>query len=202
MTLEGGEGSGKTTQALLLQESLQRVGVTAIVTREPGGTPGGEDIRRMLVAGQAGQWQPITEVLLYLAARSENLALNIGPTLRRGVWVICDRFTDSTVAYQGAAMGVGIERVEQLAAVALDGFLPDLTLVLDVDVISGLAREDSASGEDRYGGMGQTFHGAVREAFREITERDSERCRLIDANGDIALVRELIWAAVAQKFGL
>ena len=202
LTLEGGEGSGKTTQALLLQESLARAGVTAVITREPGGTPGAEDIRRMLVAGEAGRWQPLTEALLYFAARSENLKLNIGPMLNQGVWVICDRFTDSTVAYQGAAMGVGMERVHQLAALVLDGLAPDLTLVLDVDVSAGLAREDNANGEDRYADMGTTFHQTVRKAFLEITACESERCRLIDASGGIEFVRDLIWTAVAQKFGL
>lgn len=202
LTLEGGEGSGKTTHAHLLRESLERAGIEAIVTREPGGTPRAEDIRSLLVSGEPGRWQPLTEALLHFAARAEHVALSIRPALERGVWVICDRFADSTMAYQGVAMGVGREKVEALAAAVLEDFAPDLTLVLDVPEAEGLAREDRNGGEDRYGQMGPEFHAKVREAFRDIAGREPGRCVLVDSSESIEEVRDLIWAAVARKFGL
>jgi len=202
LTLEGGEGSGKTTQAQLLRESLENAGVDAIVTREPGGTARAEDIRNLLVSGETGRWEPVSEALLHFAARAEHVALRIRPELERGVWVISDRFSDSTVAYQGVAMGVGWERVEALAATVLGEFAPDLTLVLDVTEARGLAREKRGDGEDRYSNMGPEFHKKVREAFRDIAERQPDRCKVINAAGSIDEVRDLIWAAVEEMFEL
>ena len=202
LTLEGGEGSGKTTQAQLLRESLENAGVDLIVTREPGGTARAEDIRNLLVSGETGRWQPVSEALLHFAARAEHVALRIRPALERGVWVISDRFSDSTMAYQGVAMDVGWERVEALSAAVLGEFAPDLTLVLDVAETQGLARENQGDGEDRYGNMGPEFHKKIRTAFRDIAERQPDRCKIINAAGSIDEVRELIWTAVAEMFSL
>ena len=202
LTFEGGEGSGKTTQAHPLRERLEAVGIDAIVTREPGGTPRAEDIRNLLVSGEAGRWQPLTEALLHYAARTEHVALSIRPALDRGVWVLSDRFADSTMAYQGIAMDAGRDTVAAVAAAVLGGFAPDLTLVLDVDPEAGLAREIREGGEDRYGAMGLEFHRKVRDGFREIAAAEPERCRLVDASGTVEAVGGLIWSATAHRFGL
>ncbi|MDA1132037.1 MAG: dTMP kinase [Proteobacteria bacterium] len=202
LTFDGGEGSGKTTQAHRLRERLDGAGIEAIVTREPGGTPRAEDIRKLLVSGEAGRWQPLTEALLHYAARTEHIALSIRPALERGVWVISDRFADSTMAYQGIAMDAGRDTVAAVAAAVLGDFAPDLTLVLDVDPETGVGRETREGGEDRYGSMGLEFHRKVRDGFREIAAAEPERCRLIDASGTVDAVGGLIWAATADRFGL
>jgi dTMP kinase len=203
VTLEGGEGAGKTTHARRLAEALRARGPEVVVTREPGGTPGGEEIRRLLVDGVADRWDPLTEALLHFAARREHVRRCIRPALARGAWVVSDRFTDSTMAYQGYGHGLGRAPVEALAALTLDGLHPDLTLVLDLPVDEGLARAGGRGGaEARYERMAVAFHERLRAGFLEIARAEPDRCVVIDARRDPDEVAGAILAAVAERLGL
>ena len=213
ITLEGGEGTGKSTQARLLAENLRDSGHAVIVTREPGGTPGAEQIRALLVSGEAGRWQPLSETFLHNAARHEHVSRVIGPALARGEWIVCDRFTDSTVAYQGHAQGVDVATVKELNRAATAGVLPDLTLILDMAVEAGLARASGRSGgqdigdaggdagENRYEGMGREFHESLRAAFLAIATAEPDRCAVVDASGTEDEVMVAIWSAVKDHLG-
>lgn len=206
ISLEGGEGTGKSTQARLLGERLQGQGIDVLLTREPGGAPGAEDIRALLVTGAVKRWSPMAEALLQMAARAEHLAHAILPALEAGRWVISDRYMDSTVVYQGVLQGVGEERVRALHRLALNDVMPDLTAILDLPADEGLRRTDgrhdaSASGrEDRYERMGGDFHRKIVEAFRAIAAREPERCRLIDAGGTPEDVHARLWTLLAATF--
>ena len=202
VTLEGGDGSGKTTQAGLLRTALEHAGIETVVTREPGGAPGAEEIRGLLVSGRTGRWTPLAEALLHFAARVEHADRTLRPALARGAWVVCDRFADSTMAYQGYGLGLGHAAVEELTALIVGDLAPDLTVILDVQVARGLEREGARPSEGRYGAMGRGFHARVRDGYREIARRAPERCVLIDASGTIAAVHDRIWDAVATRFGL
>lgn len=198
VTLEGGEGSGKSTQAKLLAAALVDRGIDALLTREPGGSPEAEAIRALLVNGEPDRWEPMSEALLLFAARREHLRRTIRPALAAGRWVICDRFGDSTMAYQGYAHGLGAATVERLAEIAIDGFRPDLTLILDLPVEVGLerARRREVGREDRFERMGEGFHRRLRDGFLEIARREPGRCKVIDATRPIALIHDDILAAV------
>jgi len=203
ITLEGGEGAGKTTQVRLLVDRLAARGIAAVATREPGGAPGAEDIRQLLVSGDTARWQPMTEALLHTAARVEHVANLVRPTLLSGTWVVSDRYVDSTRAYQGSAQGVGAEAVLALHDLALGGLMPDLTLVLDLPVEQGLARARSrAGGEDRYERMGAAFHTRLRDAFRAMAKAEPGRCVLVDAAGDVDVVAARLWSILASRFTL
>lgn len=207
ITLEGGEGAGKSTQIKRLAARLQDCGIEVVLTREPGGTPGAEAIRGLLVSGDTGRWDAVTETLLHYAARREHVEKTVKPALQRGAWVISDRFADSTMAYQGYAGSVGRETVTALHRLVLGEFKPDLTLVLDLPVEIGLSRARSrmqgqAAAEDRYERMGTAFHEALRSAFHDIAAREPGRCRIIDASGDMDAVAAAIWKSVAGQFGL
>lgn len=203
ITFEGGEGAGKSTQMHRLADFLEARGLEIIQTREPGGSPGAEEIRTLLVNGDGDRWTGLTEALLNFAARADHLARVIEPALARGAWVLCDRFADSTMAYQGYAQGVGPETVRTLTDMVVGKTQPDLTLILDLPVDVGLARAaERGTGEDRYEKMGLAFHETLRQAFREIAENEPERCRLIDANADIDQVSRAVEAAVADRFDL
>lgn len=198
ITLEGGEGAGKSTQIRHLAERLKERRLDVLITREPGGTPGGEAIRQLLVNGDTGRWQPMTEALLHTAARVEHVHKVIEPALSRGVWVISDRFADSTRAYQGAAQGLSVETVDDLQRLALGTFSPDLTLILDLPVKVALERIQGrgAGAEDRYERMGNTFHERLRAAFLDIARNEPSRCRVIDASGSIEEVASRVWTTV------
>jgi dTMP kinase len=201
ITLEGGEGTGKSTQGRRLAEALRRRGLTVVTTREPGGSPGAEQIRKLVVEGEGGRWNPITETLLVYAARADHVARTIGPALARGEWVISDRFNDSTYAYQGAGRGVERETIRRIDAAVLDDFKPDLTLILDLPVELGLGRAKARGGaETRFENFDIEFHERMRKAFQEIARRQPDRCRLIDATGDEDAVAAAIWAAVQGRF--
>lgn len=212
ITLEGGEGAGKSTQVKRLAAALSARGIETVVTREPGGTPGAEDIRALLVTGDPARWDAMTETLLHYAARRAHVEKTVKPALTRGAWVISDRFADSTMAYQGYAGAVGREVVAALHKLVLGDFQPDLTLVLDVPVEvgsqRGLARWGVAKwgeatwGETRYERMGLAFHETLRKAFHDIAAREPQRCRLIDADGEPDQVAAALWQAVAAKFNL
>lgn len=202
ITLEGGEGAGKSTQVRLLCERLRQHGFEAVQTREPGGTPGAEAIRALLVEGDAKRWDPAAEALLHFAARRDHLRRVVWPALDAGKFVVSDRFADSTMAYQGYAMKLGREAVESLYRVAVGDFRPGLTLVLDLDAEQGLARaKGRGAAGDRYERMGLEFHRALREAFLDIAKREPQRCRVIDARGGVEGVAGLLWAAAAERYG-
>lgn len=202
ITLEGGEGAGKTTQVRRLVERLGAAGIDAIATREPGGAPGAERIRSLLVSGDT-DWRPMTEALLHNAARVEHVATLVRPSLATGTWVVSDRYVDSTLAYQGSAQGVGADAVRALHRLALGGLMPDLTLVLDLPVELGLARAKvRAGGEDRYERMGAAFHQRLRDAYLAIATAEPERCVVIDAAADVDTVAARLWSALAERFNL
>lgn len=215
ITFEGGEGAGKSTQIERLADRLQDAGVSVVVTREPGGSPSAEDIRKLLVSGSPWRWDPITELLLHNAARREHVRNLIKPVLNRGRWVLCDRYVDSTMAYQGYGHGLGREVVQKMHRVITDNFMPDLTLILDLPTEVGLARAKERSTaahakpqngevrrEDRYERMAKPFHRRLRRGFLDIAELEPKRCRVINANSGIDTVADDIWAAVAKRFKL
>lgn len=205
ITLEGGEGTGKSTQARLLQSALQKRGLEVVLTREPGGAPGAELIRKLLVEGDAARWDAMSEALLLFAARRVHLRETIVPALDRGDWVICDRFTDSTFAYQGDAGGLGRATIERLAAIALDADspVPDVTLVLDIPVAQGLARAQARGDvENRFESLGAAFHQRLRDSFLQIARREPARCILIDAAPAPEAVARAIIAALTSRLGI
>lgn len=208
ITLEGGEGAGKTTQIMLLASKLNALGKEVIATREPGGAPGAEVIRRLLVERRSQPWAPMTEALLHSAARAEHVAATVRPALACGTWVISDRFSDSTMAYQGYGLGLPKAAIAALTKIATGGLAPDLTLVLEVPVAAGLARAGRRSAaatgpaEDHYERMGAGFHERLRRGFRAIAKAEPKRCRLIDASGSIEDVAQRIWTEVATRFKL
>ena len=197
ITLEGGEGAGKSTQIRLLAQRLTDAGHRVVTTREPGGAPGAEAIRELLVTGETGRWAPKTEALLHFAAREEHLARTIRPALERGDWVISDRFVDSTMAYQGVAQKLGAEFINELKALVVGDDMPALTLILDLAPETGLARAGRrAEGEDRYERMDIEFHKTLRQAFLDIAKNEPERCVVINAERSETEVAEAIWAVV------
>jgi dTMP kinase len=190
ISLEGGEGAGKSTQLNALAEALKGRGLTVLVTREPGGSPGAEAIRQLLLEGEETRWNPRAEALLFAAARSDHVEKTIQPALARGEWVLSDRFIDSSLAYQGEAGGLGIEAVRDLHRFGSLDFLPDRTLVLTLDETEGAARARVRDGNpgDRIGSRPPSYHAAVDAGFRTMAEREPERVKLIDASGSEATV--------------
>ena len=204
ISFEGGEGAGKSTQARRLAERLRSLGDVVVQTREPGGSSGAEALRALLVEGAADRWSPIVETLLMYAARSDHLERTIRPALTAGDWVVCDRFFDSTRAYQGAGGGVSAALIEQLERSVVGADRPDLTLVFDLPVEVGLKRAHARAGgaEGRFESKGQAFHRALREGFRRIAQAEPARCVLIDATPEPELVAQAVWAAVSRHFAL
>jgi dTMP kinase len=199
ITLEGGEGAGKSTQARRLAECLARAGLPVLRTREPGGPPTAEALRDLLL--RHGPWELVAEAMLMFAARREHLVALIRPFLEAGGWVVCDRFADSTRAYQGA-QGLPHHVWSRLAEITLDGLVPDLTLVLDLPPEEGIARAAARSGADRYERMDLRFHGAVRRAFLDIAAAEPGRCAVIDAMPPADDVSAAILAEVSARLGV
>ncbi|WP_336489210.1 dTMP kinase [Methylobacterium nigriterrae] len=203
ITFEGGEGAGKSTQLGRLARHLQeRTGRTVVTTREPGGSPRAEEIRTALLAGVAKRYGSFAEALLFTAARIDHLDRLIRPALRRGEIVICDRFADSTRAYQGAAGGLEARTVRALERVAVGETRPDLTLILDLPPETGLARaraRSSETGPDRFEAEALDFHARLRAGFRAIAEAEPERCAVIDADRGADAVEAEIRAVVAAR---
>jgi dTMP kinase len=203
ITLEGGEGAGKSTQAKRLAAALEARGIAVCATREPGGSPGAEEIRRLLVDGEPGRWDALPETLLLFAARVDHLARTIRPALAADRWVVCDRFTDSTYAYQGAGRGLEEATISAIEAAAIASFRPDLTLILDLAPEAGLARVDSRGRhETRFEQFDAGFHARLREWFRRLAEREPGRCVLLDANALADESAAQIWQIVSARFGL
>ncbi|MGY3575517.1 dTMP kinase [Bradyrhizobium sp. USDA 4504] len=201
ITFEGGEGSGKSTQIRKLAERLDAAKLSAIVTREPGGSPGAEIIRHLVLSGMGKLLGPEAETLLFAAARDDHVRTVILPALNQGIWVLCDRFFDSTRAYQGQLGQVSPELVNAMQRVTIGDLKPDLTFILDVPVEVGLQRAASRRGDataDRFEAEGIKFHQDLRDAYRRIAAEDPERCVLIDATADPDTVTARIWAALRE----
>ena len=199
ITLEGGEGAGKSTQARRLAATLAAAGVPVLRTREPGGAPGAERIRDLLLS--PGSWDSLTEAMLHFAARREHVVRSIRPMLEAGAWVICDRFADSTLAYQGAGQGLAYETWARLCDLTLEGLQPDLTLILDLPVEAGLARAAGRSATDRYEKLGADFHARIRAGFHDIARREPARCVVLDAARDAEAVYAAITETLRQRLG-
>jgi dTMP kinase len=206
IALEGGEGAGKSTQIKLLADALKAAGLDPVVTREPGGSPASEILRALLVEGEIDRWLPMTEALLHSAARVEHVRQTIEPALAAGRWVVCDRFADSTIVYQGYGHDLGREAVSELQRLVLGDFQPDLTVILDIPVDEGLARaksreESSETKEDRYERMGIEFHQRIRDGFLDIARRNPERSAVIDAARDVEAVHQEIRTLINNRLG-
>ncbi|MBK1697988.1 dTMP kinase [Rhodovibrio salinarum] len=202
ITLEGGEGAGKSVQRDRLVAALRAVGIGVVATREPGGSPSAEVVRDVLLAHGLA-WQPLSEALLHAAARAQHLVETIRPALADGHWVVSDRFNDSTRAYQGAGQGVPAETLDQLDRMVVGDSQPDLTLILDVPAEVGLARaQGRGQGSDRYEAMDLSFHERLRASYRAIAKAEPERCVLIDATGDLEAVATAVRAAVQTRLGV
>jgi len=202
ITFEGGEGAGKSTQVPLLIAALAEAGIEAIATREPGGSPGAEAIRRLLLEGEVERWDATSETLLLIAARRVHVVKLIAPALARGVWIVSDRFADSTLAYQGYGHGLPLADIALMHGLALDDFTPDLTLILDVPVEIGLARAAGRTAADRFERLDRAFHERLRQGFRAIATAEPARCVVIDAAVEPAAVHNAVLAAVAERLGV
>jgi dTMP kinase len=205
ITLEGGEGAGKSTQAQLLAKRLELMGVSVVVTREPGGSPGAEVLRKVILSGAAAPFGSAGEAILFSAARIDHIDHTIAPALERGDWVICDRFADSTRAYQGAAGKLDPTLITSLERVAVGDVRPDLTLMLDLPPEKGLARAAARRGEDeapdRFEREDIAFHQTLRQAFLAIARAEPRRCAVIDADRPPPEVAQAIWARVRERLG-
>ncbi|MEL6962640.1 MAG: dTMP kinase [Pseudomonadota bacterium] len=202
ITLEGGEGAGKSTQIQHLAKALAAAGIDVVTTREPGGTPGAEAIRSLVTEGTADRWSPLTETLLFLAARQDHVERLIEPALADGRWVLCDRFIDSTRVYQGLAGTLGLGVIDQLHHVIFDHITPDLTLLLDLPVDLGLARRNAAGDGNRFEQKVTSFHQAVREGFLELAREAPDRFAVIDAAPAPDSVAATIIDVIRQRLAL
>jgi dTMP kinase len=202
ITFEGGEGTGKSTQAKRLADRLSVLGLGVKLTREPGGSPGAEVIRHVLLSGAAKPLGPDAEAMLFAAAREDHLNHTIRPALEKGHWVICDRFADSTRVYQGVLGHVDARLIRRLEKITVGDTKPDLTIVLDAPAETGLKRAEARRGDaqtDRFEGEDLTFHNRLREAYRQLAISEPDRCVLIDASEPQQRVTEKVWAIVNRK---
>ena len=202
ITLEGGEGTGKSTQATMLVERLRGFLIKVVQTREPGGSTGAEVIRHVILSGAAKPFGPEAEAILFAAARADHLRQTIQPALERGQWVISDRFADSTRIYQGVLGNVDPRLISRLEKVTVGDLIPDLTIILDVAPDVGLRRASERRGNaevDRFEAEAFDFHKKLREAYLELAEREPKRCVVINAGADPATVAEFVWSAVNSR---
>ncbi len=203
ITFEGGEGAGKSTQLKRLVARLEAAGHKVVATREPGGSAGAEIIRAIVLKGQADRWSPVTETLLMYAARRDHIERLVRPALAEGAWVVCDRFADSTRAYQGAAGGADPGLIAELEVHILEETIPDLTLIFDLPVAEGLERAFARAGaEMRFESKGQAFHERLREGFLSIAGAEPGRCAVIDAVGSFKEVEDRVWAVVQDRLAV
>jgi len=203
ITFEGGEGSGKSTQIELLNNFLIQKKTNVICTREPGGTPSAEIIRKLVTEGDVDRWSPMTESLLMWAARSELVDKLIKPSLQDGKWVLCDRFYHSTFAYQGVGHNLGLENMRVIKNIVIGDVDPDFIIVLDIDPVKGIERtKNRNSGEDRFEKLDIEFHKLLRAAFLSFAEEEPERFLVIDAELDINSISKIICYEVSKRFNL
>jgi dTMP kinase len=204
ITFEGGEGVGKSTQVKLLAQKLKEAGIGTLATREPGGSPRAEALRRVILSGAAAPFGPAGEAILFTAARIDHIDKKIAPALAKGRWVICDRFADSTRAYQGAAGKLDPALIDSLERIAVGEARPDLTFMLDMPVEKGLKRaaerRADAARPDRFEAEGQTFHETLRQAFLAIAAAEPKRCVVIDAERPSEEVAEEVWSYIRERF--
>ena len=199
ISFEGGEGSGKSTQIKLLAKKLAKYG-DVITTREPGGTIEAEIIRNLLVKGKKNKWSGVVETLLLYAARKDHIDKVIAPNLKKNKWVLCDRFKESTLVYQGYGKNVDIDLIKKLDKIITNNLTPGLTFILDIDPIIGLKRSKRKSNtETRYENMSLGFHNKIRKAFKAIARLNKKKFILINANQDINLIQDIIWNEVSSK---
>tara|TARA_Y100000768_G_scaffold124422_1_gene92177 strand:+ start:131 stop:760 length:630 start_codon:yes stop_codon:yes gene_type:complete len=199
ISFEGGEGSGKSTQIKLLAKRLAKYG-DVITTREPGGTIEAEIIRNLLVKGKKNKWSGVVETLLLYAARKDHIDKVIAPSLKKNKWVLCDRFKESTLVYQGYGKNVEIDLIKKLDKIITNNLTPGLTFILDIDPIIGLKRSKRKSNtETRYENMSLRFHNKIRKAFRTIAKSNKKKFILINANQDINLIQDIVWNEVLNR---
>lgn len=203
IAFEGGEGAGKSTQARLLAAALEARGIACVVTREPGGTPGAEAIRGLLLGTDGEGWHARAEALLFAAARSDHVERLILPAVAAGKWVICDRFVDSSRAYQGGGGGLSDAEVLELHRIGSRGLLPDLTLLVEVspEVARSRAMARDVDGADRIGGRDEAYHAKVAAAFARFAEAEPQRFARIDGNGDAQAVHRAVLGALQSHLG-
>jgi dTMP kinase len=203
IVLEGVDGAGKGVQSRMLLSAMKAAGLDAILTREPGGSPGAEEIRRLIVEGEPNRWDDMTELLLIYAARRSHVMDTIKPALKQGTWVISDRFADSSRAFQGVAGNLGIDVVDRIHEEALGDFNPELTLILDLDPEISLSRADARGGaEDRFEQKGIEYQARVREGFRQLAEMTPQSRKLIDASGTMDEVSQKVLDCINAHFNL
>ncbi|MGM0560297.1 MAG: dTMP kinase [Pseudomonadota bacterium] len=203
ITIEGGEGAGKSTQIRALSQKLQSLDISTKCTREPGGSTGAEEIRRLFVEGVAGRWDATSEALLVLAARRDHLVKTVWPALADGTWVLCDRFIDSTYAYQGYGHGLPLESLDQLHAFTLGAFRPDLTILIDLPVETGLERAHGRQDrENRFESLERDFHERVRHGFLERVKQDRARFLTLDGTRPLEQVTDQMIQSVLSRFEL
>ena len=202
ITLEGGEGAGKSTQIQVVKDYLQTRGNDVVVTREPGGTSEGQEIRNLLVSGDKDKWSPLSETLLILADRAAHLERVIRPALAEGKYVVCDRFFDSTKAYQGVAGGLGLDVIHNLQQPVLGTTLPDVTLLLDIDPKKGLRRAQERGGELRFESKTLAYHRTLRNAFLDFAAQEPDRIFVIDADRDVEAVSADILAVLDERLNV
>ena len=199
ITFEGGEGAGKSTQLRLLADRVAAAGRDVIATREPGGSPGAEALRDLVVNGSVDRWSPLAELLIFYAARADHLERTIRPALARGAVVLSDRFSDSSRAYQGAGGGVDADLLRAVDGGVVGADKPDLTLILDLPVEAGLARAAARGGDDRFESKGLGFHQRLRDGFLAIAEEEPGRCAVIDGAQPVEAVATQVWAKAAAR---
>ena len=202
ITFEGGEGAGKSTQVKLLAGFLGSRGYSVVETREPGGSPGAEEIRRLLVEGSVDKWDAMTETLLLMAGRRSHLRDLVDPALQRGDWVLCDRFSDSTIAYQGYGQGMDISIIHEIQRLAIGDVRPDLTLLLDIPAEEGLGRAAARGEAARYERMDIDMHQRIRKGFLEMAVAEPERFEVVDAQGTVEAIEIQIRNCIERRIGL
>jgi len=201
ITLEGGDGTGKSTQSRMLEEYLKAQNIDVLMTREPGGAPGADEIRELILTGDPDRWDVIGETLLFYASRRNHLRLTVWPAMEKGTWVVSDRFADSTMAYQGYGNQLGTGPVQKIHDVAVGDFAPDLTFILDIDVKKGLSRTHGRlHNEDRFEKMDISVHERMRQGFFEIAKQNKDRCVIINADQPIESVQNDMRAVLKDRF--